>query len=127
LLLVKPPAATGQSHSPAKLACPDAGARADKISKAKRFWRLKNWARRRREEEPSLPGDLCWIEIRLHCAASLRRRSIGRAVDRASARPPITSGERFTPLNLPAKDRECAKADVVQDWMAGWAAFFNEL
>jgi hypothetical protein len=37
----------------------------------KRFWRLKNRDRRRRQEEPPFLVGLFWTGIRLHCTASI--------------------------------------------------------
>ena len=96
LLLIKPPAATGQSHSSAKVACPDRDGRTDKISHCQTLLAVRELGASpsRRAAVPS--GRLCWIEIRLHCAASLRRRSMA-APQHASLRDRrISSGERFT-------------------------------
>jgi hypothetical protein len=96
LLLIKPPAATGQSHSSAKFACPDAGPRTDKISNGQALLAVTELGvfSSRRAAIPS--GRLCWIEIRLHCVASLRRRSMA-APQHANLRDRrISSGEGFT-------------------------------
>jgi hypothetical protein len=96
LLLIKPPAATGQSHSSAKFACPDADPRTDKISNGQALLAVTElgalWSR-----GAANPSErLCWIKIRLHCAASLRRRSKA-APQHASVRDRrISSGEGFT-------------------------------
>jgi hypothetical protein len=96
LLLIKPPAATGQSHSSAKFACPDADLWTDKISNGQALLAVKElgalWSR-----GAAIPsGRLCWIEIRLHCAASLRRRLMA-APQHASLRDrQISSAGGFT-------------------------------
>ena len=96
LLLIKSPAATGQSHSSAKFACPDTGrAGSQNFRGPKRFWWLKNRGRRRREEEPPFPVGLFWPEIRLHCTASIGAAAGADAAWDLCARQ-IDTGKRFT-------------------------------
>ena len=87
LFLIKPPTATGQSHSSAKIACPAIGTRTDKFAEVQALLEFENRPRRGREASPSLLGGLSWAEIRLQCAASIAARSTAGAAY-GCARPP---------------------------------------
>jgi hypothetical protein len=76
LFLIKPPAATGQSHSSANFACPydivGACSRTNRIyapSSASGGSEIRPGAVGARRGP--LFGGLSWTEIRLHCAASI--------------------------------------------------------
>ena len=96
LLLTKPRAATGQSHSSAKFACPDMRARVNKFAEVQALLAVTELGAFSSRGAAIPSGRLCWIEIRLHCAASLRGRSMA-APQHASLRDRrISSGEGFT-------------------------------
>ena len=126
LLLIIPPAAIGQPYSPAKFDCPDTGARTDRYSRLvpivrrrsigagargrapgagsafepppKCFRRRENHARGGERPNDRCRGDLSWIEICLHCTASIAARSnAGRGLRRwARSRPGAAANAQFT-------------------------------
>jgi hypothetical protein len=96
LLLIKSPAATGQSHSSAKFACPDTGrAGSQNFRGPKRFLRLKNRDRRRREEEPPFWLPCFGLGFAYSAPRQLRRRS-GAGAGQGLCGRQISTSKRFT-------------------------------
>jgi hypothetical protein len=97
LLLIKPPAATGQSHSSAKFSCPDTAAPADKISdRPQAFLVVEESGRRLREDGTPPFWPPCFgLRFAYTAPRQLRRRS-GPAQPAGLRHRQINGGKRFT-------------------------------
>jgi len=111
LFLIKPPTATGQSHSSAKIACPAIGTRTDKFAEVQAFLAVRESGAARSRSIAVLSGRLVLgrdsITVRrVNCGAVDGRRSL-----RVCATARISSGTAGLPSqpNLSIWDRGCAK------------------